>query len=252
MNHTALEKQQKKRKGACRMAGRKKDPAATEATRQRILETAFELFSQKNIESVSMGEVARECGVAAMTVYRYFSTKPGLVVAVATWKWARLIESNQKYRPHPDFEGMTAAEVFDFYLDSFLRLYRNNRDMLRFNQFFNIYVQSETIDEATIRPYGELIRAFAERFHIIYERALLDRTVRTDVPEEKMFRTTLHLMLAAMTRYAVGLVYKPENEDDAIEELKTLRRALLREYTVNSEFGIRNSESGTEILDETA
>ena len=234
------------------MAGRKKDPAATEATRQRILETGYALFSQKSIDSVSMGEVAKACGVAAMTVYRYFSTKPALVVAVATWKWARLIENNRKYRPHPDFEGMTAAEVFDFYLDSFLRLYRNNRDMLRFNQFFNIYVQSETIDEATIRPYGEQIRAFAERFHIIYERALLDRTIRTDVPEEEMFRATLHLILAAVTRYAVGLVYKPENEDDAMEELETLKQALLREYTGRAESGERSSESGTEILDETA
>lgn len=234
------------------MAGRKKDPVATEATRQRILETAFELFSQKNIESVSMGEVAKTCGVAAMTVYRYFSAKPKLVVAVATWKWASLIEDNRKYRPRPDFEGMTAAEVFDFFLDSFLRLYRDNRDMLRFNQFFNIYVQSENIDEATISPYGDLIRAFAERFHIIYEKALLDRTIRTDVPEEEMFRTTLHLMLAAVTRYAVGLVYKPENEDDAMKELKTLKRALLHEYAVSSESGVRSSESGTEILDETA
>ncbi len=213
------------------MAGRKKDPITTEATRIRILETSFALFSQKNIESVSIGEIAKACGVAAMTVYRYFSTKPGLVVAVATWKWARLIEDNRKYRPHPDFEGMTAAEVFDFYLDSFLRLYRDNRDMLRFNQFFNIYVQSENIDETTIRPYGDLIRAFAERFHIIYEKALLDRTIRTDVPEEEMFRTTLHLMLAAVTRYAVGLVYPTENDEAALKELETLKRALLREYT---------------------
>ena len=234
------------------MAGRKKDPVRTEATRQEILEASYSLFSRQSIECVSMEQAAKAAGYGVATLYRYYSNKPKLVVAVATWKWARLIEDNRKYRPHPDFEGMTAAEVFDFYLDSFLRLYRNNRDMLRFNQFFNIYVQSETIDEATIRPYGDLIRAFSERFHVIYEKAQLDRTVRTDVPEEKMFRTTLHLMLAAMTRYAVGLVYKPENEDDAMEELETLKQALLREYTGRAESGERSSESRTEMLDETA
>lgn len=227
-------------KGEFQMAGRKKDPIATEATRQRILETGFALFSQRNVESVSMGEIAKASGVAVMTVYRYFSAKPKLVVAVATWKWASLIEDNRKYRPRPDFEGMTAAEVFDFFLDSFLRLYRDNRDILCFNQFFNIYVQSENIDDTTIRPYGDLIRAFAERFHIIYEKALLDRTIRTDVPEETMFRTTLHLMLAAVTRYAVGLVYRPDSDAEALKELETLKRALLREYTVNSEFGVRS------------
>ena len=217
------------------MAGRKKNPAATEATRQKILETGFTLFSQKNIESVSMGEVARTCGVAAMTVYRYFSTKPGLVVAVAAWKTAQVWEENRRNGPDADFSGMTAAEVFAYYLDFFLTLYRNQKDLLRFNQFFNIYVQSEKIDESTITPFSELPRTLAARFHVIYEKAAVDHTVRTDVPEEEMFSTTLHLMLAAVTRYAVGLVYSGKNEDVTMKELLTLKQAIFREYAIVSE-----------------
>ena len=87
-----------------------------------------------------------------------------------------------------------------------------------------------------------MIGALEKSFHTIYRKAETDRTVRTDVPEEKMFRATLHLMLAAVTRYAVGLVYEPDSDAGNLEELETLKRALLREYTVNSEFGIRNSE----------
>ena len=214
------------------MAGRKKDPVATEATRQRILETGFSLFSQKGIDPVSMGEVAKACGVAAMTVYRYFSAKPGLVVAVATWKWSQLIDNNRKYQPRPDFEDMTSAEVLDFFLDSFLRLYKNNQNILRFNQFFNVYIRAENIGGETLTPYRNMIEGLADRFHVIYEKAGEDHAVRTDVPEEKMFRTILHLMMATVTRYAVGLVYLPGTDAEAQEELETLKRALLREYTV--------------------
>ena len=45
-----------------------------------------------------------------------------------------------------------------------------------------------------------------------------------------MFSTTLHLMLAAVTRYAVGLVYIPENGLDAEKELEKLKEALLMRY----------------------
>ncbi|MBO6132759.1 MAG: hypothetical protein J6P05_00285 [Lachnospiraceae bacterium] len=48
-----------------------------------------------------------------------------------------------------------------------------------------------------------------------------------------MFSAVLHLMLAAVTRYAVGLAYVPESGFDAMEELETLKRAVLREYMTN-------------------
>ena len=51
-----------------------------------------------------------------------------------------------------------------------------------------------------------------------------------DVSEEKMFSTTLHLMLAAVTRYAVGLVYVPENGFEPEKELLVLKEALLQKY----------------------
>ena len=43
-----------------------------------------------------------------------------------------------------------------------------------------------------------------------------------------MFSTTLHLMLAAATRYAIGLVYIPESGFDAEKELEKLKEAPRR------------------------
>ena len=65
---------------------------------------------------------------------------------------------------------------------------------------------------------------------MVYERAEQDHTIRTDEPEEEMFSTTLHLMLAAVTRYAVGLVYIPESGFDAEKELEKLKEAMLLRY----------------------
>ena len=214
------------------MWDRKKEAVMMSERRETFLESGFKLFSSKNIDTVSLQEVADESGLGVATLYRYFVNKPGLVVAVATWKWEEYLKENKARRPSANFEGMKASEIFEFYLDSFLELYRNHKDMLRFNQFFNVYVQAEHIDPDVMKPYKEIIYDLKEFFHEIYLKAQEDHTVRTDEPEEQMFSTTLHLMLAAVTRYAVGLVYTPQDGFDAQAELETMKEIFLVKYTV--------------------
>ena len=65
-----------------------------------------------------------------------------------------------------------------------------------------------------MNPYGGMIRSLAKQFHVVYEKA---EQIRTDIPEMEMFSTTLHLMLAVVTRYAVGLAFKSEGFDPGRE-----------------------------------
>ena len=216
------------------MAGRKKNPMQTKATRTAFLEKAYELFSSKNIESVSMVEIAKKSGYGTITLYRYYSTKPILVVAVAVWKWGEYLREQEERSKGAGFSGMTAAEAFEYYLDSFLELYVNHRDLLRFNQFFNIYVQSEHISSEVMAPHQEIVEKLKKQFHIVYEKAARDGSLRTDIPEEEMLSTSAHLMLAAVTRYAVGLVYVPENVFDDQKELSVQKEMLLDRYSVRN------------------
>ncbi len=115
-------------------------------------------------------------------------------------------------------------------------MYRNHKDMLRFNQFFNIYLLSEDISEEEKRPNLEAIGAIEKRFEIIYEKGKKDGTLRTDIPAKEMFSATAHLMLAAVTRYAVGLAYTEDT--DAERELVLLKRMMMNEYIVSEEKGV--------------
>ena len=212
------------------MRGMGQDILKMERKRQEFLEIGFKLFAERTIETVTLPQIAEASRYGIATLYRYFDKKPGFVVAVATWKWEQFVEENRKRRPYTEFDGMTAADIFEFYLDSFLELYRNHRDLLRFNQFFNIYIRSEKVDAEAICPYQAFIQELESQFHEMYLKAEQDHTLRTDVPEQEMFSTTLHLMLAAVTRYAVGLVYHPKNGFDAEKELFLQKNMLLREY----------------------
>ena len=213
------------------MRNKEKDAKLAEFRRASFLETGFRLFSERNIENVTLPQIAEASGYGTATLYRYYAKKPGFVVAVAAWKWDEFAKEIWDSWERKGYDSeKSAAMHFELYLDFFLDLYRNHRDFLCFNQFFNIYVRSERIDLKTLGPYQEMIGRMKDRFHnTVYMKAEEDHTIRTDEPEEKMFSKTLHLMLAAVTRYAVGLMYT-ESGFDAMEELEFLKNVILKEY----------------------
>ena len=206
----------------------KKDAIEMAAKNQRILENGFRIFAENTIEKVTMLDVAKAAGIAISSLYRYYSTKPKLVMAISTWAWDAYAKENERIETEASKPDRTAAEIFESYLDSFLDLYHNHRNLLRFNQFFNVYLVSEDISEEEMGPYLDMVRGLERRFGRIYQRAQQDGTLCTDISEKKMFSMTLHLMLAVVTRYAVGLVYNEES--DAEEELRLQKDMLVRRF----------------------
>ena len=134
--------------------------------KQKILEAAFPVFAEKGIEPVSMNEIASACGISYATLYRHYGTKAELVLAVNSRVWDVYYK---EYHARRDVSKMNAAEEFDFYLDSFLDLYRNHRDLLRYNQFFNVFVANERVTPEQMEPYIRVISQVRKRFHEVYE-----------------------------------------------------------------------------------
>ena len=213
------------------MRDKEKDAAQMAQKRRRILEESFRLFSQRGIETVTMPEIAEAAGVGRSSLYRYFAAKSDLVVAVSTWKWEEYVRAQQAANPAAELANLTAVEHLERYLEMFLDLYRNQRDILRFNQFFNIYIRNEKPSQKQMGPYMDMVGRVMAGFHNVYDKAKADGTVRTDISEAAMISSVFHIMLAAVTRYAVGLVYLAEGAGKPEGELLLLKNAILREFT---------------------
>jgi AcrR family transcriptional regulator len=56
-------------------------PTAASDARERILDTAYELFSRHGIRAVGVDAIIQRSGVARMTLYRHFASKDALVLA---------------------------------------------------------------------------------------------------------------------------------------------------------------------------
>ena len=204
----------------------KQDALQKEETNRRILDAGFCIFSEMSIDKVSMANVANKAGIGIATLYRYYRTKPELVVAVGTHVWSNFIRD---YTPIRNDDKMTAVEELEFFLDSFLELYKNHKKLLCFNQFFNIYIRNEAVPKKALNSYNEMVDKLAIRFHRIYVKGENDKTLCTEMSEKAMFLSIVHLMLAAVTRYAIGLVY--EEDSESYKELILLKNMIMREFS---------------------
>jgi len=219
-------------KGRTNLRNIEKDEIEMAARREKMLKEGFRLFSQKGIDSVSMQEVAKACKLGVATLYRYYKTKLDLVLAIGTREWKEYTAYVSKMRSEKHSTDMTAGEAFGFYLDFYIDLYLHHKDLLIFNQDLNNYIRHEGASEEQLEPYRSSINVIGKMFHELYERGKKDGTLRTDLPEEKMFAATSHLMISVAVRYAQGLVYAGDKEEDMTEEFLILKNMMIKEYVV--------------------
>jgi AcrR family transcriptional regulator len=87
------------------------------SARERILDTAYDLFSQRGIRGVGVDEVVERSGVAKATLYRHFPAKDDLVVAfleLREQRWSRGLEMEAKRRgTSPEDQLLAIFDVFE-------------------------------------------------------------------------------------------------------------------------------------------
>jgi AcrR family transcriptional regulator len=204
-----------------------KDAVEMADKNRRILEKGFAIFAEKGIENVKMTDVAKAAGIGIASLYRYYSTKPELVLAIGTWAWKEYFTEQIRKAEDVFYQTKSASERIAYYLDSFLDLYRNKKDLLRFNQFFNIYLLNAKIPEDKRSPYNNVIGILEERFVRFFRQGQEEGTLRNDLSGGEVFSTMTHLMLAVVTRYAVGLVFI-NKETDEEKEIQVQKDMMLR------------------------
>ena len=87
--------------------------AAAEATRERIVEAAYEQFLEQWYDEVTLRDLARRAGVALQTVVNHFGTKENVFLAVSERFSARIAELRGGARPD-DPRAAAATLVGDY------------------------------------------------------------------------------------------------------------------------------------------
>jgi AcrR family transcriptional regulator len=97
------------------------ETSLADGARERVLSTAYELFSRHGIRAIGIDRVVDEAGVAKATLYRHFPSKDALVLAFLERReqlWTHgLVEAEARQRGG-DAEGRLLA-IFDVFEEWF-------------------------------------------------------------------------------------------------------------------------------------
>jgi AcrR family transcriptional regulator len=189
------------------------DPATPLPARERILSTAYHLFSHRGIRAVGTDQVIEQAGVAKATLYRHFPTKNDLVLAVLERReqlWTHgLIEAESARRGDTPEEQLLA--IFDVLHDWF----QSRDDGYEGCSFINVLLEL-----GADHPAGR-----ASVAHIDHVRDIVrGRAVAAGLRDVEDFAWSWHiLMKGAIILAAVG-------DMDAGLRAKKMARLLIEEH----------------------
>src|SRR4051794_37233380 len=105
------------------MTARERSGPASVSGRERVLETAYRLFSKHGTRVVGVDRIIAESGVAKMTLYRNFASKDDLILAfleLREERWTRRwLQESVARRASTPAQGL--LEIFDVFGEWFAR-----------------------------------------------------------------------------------------------------------------------------------
>jgi AcrR family transcriptional regulator len=183
--------------------------------RERILDTAYELFSRRGIRDVGIDEVIEQAEVAKATLYRHFPSKDELVIAFLERREERWtlawVEAEAKRRgTTPEEQLLAIFELFDEWF---------HRDDFEACSFINVLLEmgaAHRVGQASVRHLAA-IRSVVGR--LAEEAALRDPA---------SFAHSWHILMKG------SIVSAAEGDAEAAQRARSMARLLIEQHRLSS------------------
>lgn len=212
-----------------------------ENTKQRILDTALRLFSERGYDAVSVGEIADAVGIKAPSLYNHFGSKREIFDGIVEYVARRYEDGTDRIDIH----------VQDVKKD--IRIFEEiSEDALseKVRQIFLYSLHDETVCRfrrmMTIEQFRSpsLARLYTDRYitrmvdyHAAIFRSLIDAGVLVREDPE-----TLALMYISPVTVLIGVCDRePGREEECLARLGEHVRLFFRTYNVKSREGRERS-----------
>lgn len=180
--------------------------------RRRILETAYELFSQRGIRAVGVDELIERAGVAKATFYNHFPSKDNLAHAFLEERerlWTKAwVEAEARKRGRTPQERLLA--IFDLFDEWF------HRSDFEGCSFVNVLLEFGGGDA---HPLGHAAASYLDNIRS-FVRTLAKEAGFSDPPS---FALSWHILMKG------SIVQAGEGDRDAAKRAKKLARLLIEQ-----------------------
>jgi AcrR family transcriptional regulator len=186
--------------------------APTQAARQRILDTAYELFSHRGVHDVGIDELVERAGVAKATLYRHFPSKDELVLAFLEqreqrWTYGWVQAEAQRRGATPEEQLLAIFDLFDEWF---------HRDDFEGCSFVNVLLEIGNLDH----PVGRASAHCLENVRSVVQTLAQEAGLR----DPQAFALSWHLLMKG------SIVQAAEGDRDAAKRAQALGRLLIEQH----------------------
>jgi AcrR family transcriptional regulator len=187
-------------------------PESRQGARDRILATAYELFSHRGVHDVGIDELVERAGVAKATLYKHFSSKDELVLAfleqreqIWTYAW---VEREARRRGGTPEEQLLA--IFDLFDEWF------HRDDFEGCSFINTLLEFGGLDH----PIGRTSADYLENIRSV----IRDLALAAGLRDPDGFALSWHILMKG------SIVQAAEGDHDAAKRAQALGTLLIEQH----------------------
>jgi AcrR family transcriptional regulator len=195
------------------MTGAAEKPAQSGA-RERIMQTAYELFSTRGVRDVGIDEVIARSAVAKATLYRHFPSKEALVLAFLARReelWTKgWVEAEARRR------GSTPEEQLLGIFDLFDEWFR--RKDFEACSFINVLLEM-----TAKHPLGQACVQYLENIRTVVGTLAREAGLR----DPESFARSWHILMKG------SIVQAQEGDIDAAKRAQAMARLLIQQYRPN-------------------
>ena len=179
--------------------------------RERLLTTAYELFSRRGIRDVGINEVIARAGVAKATLYRHFRSKDELVLAFLKRREVRW--THEQVEQEARRRGATPEERLLAIFDVFDEWFRD--DDFEACSFINVLLEM-----GPKHPAGEASVRYLENIRSIVRRLAEEAGLR----DAESFARSWHILMKG------SIISAAEGDADAARRAQSLARLLIAQH----------------------
>lgn len=173
-----------------------------EQRKERIVQTAFELFCKKGIDQVSLSDIAKQSKVGEASIYRYFKNKVQLVFYTLNFLWKEIsVTLEEGLEEIENFDSMTGYEQFKVRLERYKKMYIDHADYVLFSYEAKLYLQRNHI-ELKREDYDAMILEMKEHFIAALNKGKQDGSISAEIDSEDLF----YAIWGAVRGYIVKIV----------------------------------------------
>lgn len=195
----------------------------TAKRRLEIIQAAKCVFCLNGIENTKMTDIAEKAEVGVASVYRYFNTKPELVIDTGI-DYCRSLLINIKFSDH--YDSKPGIDQVAELLDWLIGLYHEAPEFVDFLQQFDFYFVLKENDHPRLCEFEDEISKFFPVLFDALNKGTKDGTIRGEANNldtgALIFRSFVSLQQRILTRDYILSIDEKLNREKQLNILKEM------------------------------